>query len=159
MSERTYYIRYECPDHMNPAEFLADLISVDYSSAESVHSSQTRIDKLVAEFLENALVIECVSSVDAWKNSKIQTKFARKSLTKHQSGWWKQFRLLLKRAWMQAFRDGPTNKVRTRMSVASAIIFGSVFWRMGRSQTSIQDRMGLLQACLSFVSLILEHAN
>ncbi|KAG4918812.1 hypothetical protein JHK85_057093 [Glycine max] len=31
------------------------------------------------------------------------------------------------------------------MSIASAIIFGSVFWRMGNSQTSIQDRMGLLQ--------------
>ncbi|XP_028553232.1 ABC transporter G family member 7 isoform X2 [Dendrobium catenatum] len=92
---------YECPDHMNPAEFLADLISVDYSSAESVHSSQARIDKFVAEFSENVLVIECVSPVDAWKNSKIQTKFARKALTKHQAGWWKQFRLLLKRAWMQ----------------------------------------------------------
>nr|CAB3472433.1 unnamed protein product [Digitaria exilis] len=45
----------------------------------------------------------------------------------------------------EAFRDGPTNKVRARMSVASAVIFGSVFWRMGKSQTSIQDRMGLLQ--------------
>ncbi|KAE8698982.1 ABC transporter G family member 7 [Hibiscus syriacus] len=45
----------------------------------------------------------------------------------------------------QAPRDGPTNKVRARMSIASAIIFGSVFWRMGRSQTSIQDRMRLLQ--------------
>jgi len=31
------------------------------------------------------------------------------------------------------------------MSVASAVIFGSVFWPMGKSQTSIQDRMGLLQ--------------
>lgn len=57
----------------------------------------------------------------------------------------RQFWLLLKRAWMQASRDGPTNKVRARMSIASAIIFGSVFWRMSRSQTSIQDRMGLLQ--------------
>lgn len=36
------------------------------------------------------------------------------------------------------------------MSIASAIIFGSVFWRMGRSQTSIQDRMGLLQVKLLF---------
>lgn len=45
----------------------------------------------------------------------------------------------------QASRDGPTNKVRARMSIASAMIFGSIFWRMGRSQTSIQDRMGLLQ--------------
>lgn len=31
------------------------------------------------------------------------------------------------------------------MSITSALIFGSIFWRMGRSQTSIQDRMGLLQ--------------
>jgi hypothetical protein len=35
--------------------------------------------------------------------------------------------------YVQAFRDSPTNKVRARMSVASAIIFGSVFWRMGKS--------------------------
>lgn len=136
---------YKSSDHMNPAEFLADLISVDYSSTESVHSSQARIDKLVAEFSQNAFLIECASPVNAWKHSKIPTKFAERSSTKHQAGLWKQFRLLLKRAWMQAFRDGPTNKVRTRMSVASAIIFGSVFWGMGRSQTSIQDRMGLLQ--------------
>lgn len=31
------------------------------------------------------------------------------------------------------------------MSITSALIFGSIFWRMGKSQTSIQDRMGLLQ--------------
>lgn len=49
--------------------------------------------------------------------------------------------------YAQALRDGPTNKVRARMSVASAVIFGSVFWRMGKTQASIQDRMGLLQAC------------
>lgn len=49
---------------------------------------------------------------------------------------------------IKASRDGPTNKVRSRMSIASALIFGSVFWRMGRSQTSIQDRRGLLQVLL-----------
>ncbi|THF98256.1 hypothetical protein TEA_018355 [Camellia sinensis var. sinensis] len=51
---------------------------------------------------------------------------------------------------LTASRDGPTNKVRARMS----IIFGSVFWRMGRSQSSIQDRMGLLQ-----VKLLAENLN
>ncbi|KAG4907583.1 hypothetical protein JHK84_056116 [Glycine max] len=91
---------YQCPDHINPAEFLADLISIDYSSADSVYTSQKRIDGLVESF------------------------------SQRQSA---------------ASRDAPTNKVRARMSIASAIIFGSVFWRMGNSQTSIQDRMGLLQ--------------
>ncbi|KAB2097309.1 hypothetical protein ES319_A01G162900v1 [Gossypium barbadense] len=116
---------YQCPDHANPAEFLADLISIDYSSADSVYSSKKRIDALTGP--------------------KQGMKFGKKIAAKRKGGWWRQFWLLLKRAWMQASRDGPTNKVRARMSIASAIIFGSVFWRMGRSQTSILDRMGLLQ--------------
>lgn len=135
---------YICPDHVNPAEFLADLISVDYTSAESVCSSQKRIDSLAESFLQQSSTILYASpltSREGYKKSKLQ----KRNIVKKKGGWWRQFWLLLRRAWMQASRDGPTNKVRARMSIASAIIFGSVFWRMGRSQTSIQDRLGLLQ--------------
>ncbi|KAG6524230.1 hypothetical protein ZIOFF_014136 [Zingiber officinale] len=137
---------YECPDHENPAEFLADLISIDYSSSESVHTSQKRIDDLVEAFSNSSLMVQCSSPVMLLESSKVSAKLGKKTMSKRRGGWWRQFRLLLKRAWMQASRDGPTNKVRARMSIASAIIFGSVFWRMGRTQTSIQDRMGLLQS-------------
>ncbi|KAL5761107.1 hypothetical protein ACOSQ2_019945 [Xanthoceras sorbifolium] len=132
---------YLCPDHVNPAEFLADLISIDYSSAESVYSSQKRIDNLVESFSQQLSTIIYATPLSGRKGFKSP----KKNIVKKKGGWWKQFWLLLKRAWMQASRDGPTNKVRARMSIASALIFGSVFWRMGRSQTSIQDRMGLLQ--------------
>ncbi|KAG9450127.1 hypothetical protein H6P81_010092 [Aristolochia fimbriata] len=143
----TYFanLGYRCPSHVNPAEFLADLISIDYSSPESVYSSRKRIDELVEAFSRDASGIFFLSPATAGDNVKVPSRFQRRSVIKHKGRWWKQFWLLLKRAWMQASRDGPTNKVRTRMSIASAIIFGSVFWRMGRSQTSIQDRMGLLQ--------------
>ncbi|KAL1568548.1 ABC transporter G member 7 [Salvia divinorum] len=133
-----------CPDHVNPAEFLADLISVDYSSAESLDASQKRIDGLIELFSEqipSTLYGTSLTELDL----KDTTILRKKAITKGKGGWWRQFCLLLRRAWMQASRDGPTNKVRSRMSIASAIIFGSVFWSMGRSQTSIQDRMGLLQ--------------
>ncbi|KAF7827702.1 ABC transporter G family member 7 [Senna tora] len=132
---------YHCPDHVNPAEFLADLISIDYSSADSVDSSQKRIDGLVESFSQRQSTIIYATPI----TGKVIHKRGIRTVAKKKGGWWKQFWLLLRRAWMQASRDGPTNKVRTRMSIASAIIFGSVFWRMGRSQTSIQDRMGLLQ--------------
>ncbi|XP_004238859.1 ABC transporter G family member 7 isoform X1 [Solanum lycopersicum] len=134
---------YICPDHVNPAEFLADLISIDYSSRESVYSSQKRINGLVESFSEKIPEVLYATSL-VRDSSKTHVNFQKKSISR-KGGWWRQFRLLLKRAWMQASRDGPTNKVRARMSIASALIFGSVFWRMGRSQTSIQDRMGLLQ--------------
>ncbi|KAG7032043.1 ABC transporter G family member 7 [Cucurbita argyrosperma subsp. argyrosperma] len=134
---------YNCPDHVNPAEFLADLISIDYSSADSVYSSQKRIYGLVESFSRYSSTI--LYAIPIEKRQVLAGKKSRKSKLLKKGGWWRQFCLLLKRAWMQASRDGPTNKVRARMSIASAIIFGSVFWRMGRSQTSIQDRMGLLQ--------------
>ncbi|KAK4715510.1 hypothetical protein R3W88_013848 [Solanum pinnatisectum] len=134
---------YICPDHVNPAEFLADLISIDYSSRESVYSSQKRINGLVESFSEKTPEVLYATSL-VRDSSKTHVIFQKKSISR-KGGWLRQFRLLLKRAWMQASRDGPTNKVRARMSIASALIFGSVFWRMGRSQTSIQDRMGLLQ--------------
>ncbi|KAL4301667.1 hypothetical protein GQ457_10G029600 [Hibiscus cannabinus] len=136
---------YQCPDHANPAEFLADLISIDYSSADSVYSSQKRIDALVEAFSTQSSAVLYATSLTGKTGPRLGMKFSKKITAKRKGGWWRQFWLLLKRAWMQASRDGPTNKVRARMSIASAIIFGSVFWRMGRSQTSIQDRMGLLQ--------------
>ncbi|KAB1205664.1 ABC transporter G family member 7 [Morella rubra] len=137
--------RYHCPHHVNPAEFLADLISIDYSSAESVSSSQKRIDGLVESFSQQSSTMLYATAITNRELSKSSPKLSKKTGIKKKGGWWRQFWLLFKRAWMQASRDGPTNKVRARMSIASAIIFGSVFWRMGRSQTSIQDRMGLLQ--------------
>ncbi|THG02455.1 hypothetical protein TEA_022425 [Camellia sinensis var. sinensis] len=127
------------------AEFLADLISIDYSSAESVYSSQKRIDGLVESFLQQTSSILYATPLVRRETSKNSMNLRKKTIVKKKGGWWRQFWLLLKRAWMQASRDGPTNKVRARMSIASAIIFGSVFWRMGKSQSSIQDRMGLLQ--------------
>ncbi|KAK1302607.1 ABC transporter G family member 7 [Acorus calamus] len=140
---------YVCPDHVNPAEFLADLISVDYSSAESVHSSQKKIDDLVEAFSQSTSNIARVVPITELEGSKFSMKFGRKLIVRGGVVGGKSSGCSLNehgcRILCQASRDGPTNKVRTRMSVASAIIFGSVFWRMGRSQTSIQDRMGLLQ--------------
>ncbi|RZB89255.1 ABC transporter G family member 7 isoform E [Glycine soja] len=156
---------YQCPDHINPAEFLADLISIDYSSADSVYTSQKRIDGLVESFSQRQSAVIYATPITINDLSNSRKKISQRAVVKKKGVWWKQFWLLLKRAWMQASRDAPTNKVRARMSIASAIIFGSVFWRMGNSQTSIQDRMGLLQVCdvldscmlLSHIGLLLTY--
>lgn len=138
---------HPCPQHVNPAEFFADIISVDYSSAENESKTRKRLDGLVQSFREQSSPE--LNEVDGQKQDAADglKPSLRKAIAKgaKKIGWWKQFRLLLKRAWMQTTRDGPTNKVRANMSISSAIIFGSIFWRMGFLQTAIQDRMGLLQ--------------
>ncbi|VAH70970.1 unnamed protein product [Triticum turgidum subsp. durum] len=92
---------YQCPDHENPAEFLADLISTDYSSAESVQSSQKRIENLIDDFANKVLITEFNSPVTQSEGSEFSTKLAQKSTSKQRRGWWRQFHLLFKRAWMQ----------------------------------------------------------
>lgn len=85
---------------MNPAEFLADLISVDYSSAESVNASQKRIDGLIESFSElmsPTLYATPLSTLD----SKNSTNLRKKTIAKTKVGPWRQFLLLLRRAWMQ----------------------------------------------------------
>ena len=47
----------------------------------------------------------------------------------------------------QVTRDKPTNIGRAMSQISSALVFGCIYWRMGRSQSSIQDRLGLLQVC------------
>ena len=61
----------------------------------------------------------------------------------------KQSLLLFRRAWLQNLRDKATNVSRAMSNISSAAIFGSIFWRLGRSQTSVQNRMGLLQVWLN----------
>ena len=63
----------------------------------------------------------------------------------------RQSLLLFRRAWLQNLRDKATNVSRAMSNISSAAIFGSIFWRLGRSQTSVQNRMGLLQVLLLLV--------
>ena len=77
---------------------------------------------------------------DAASSSRKSSRSRRRGV-----GFVSQFLLLARRSWRQVRRDGRTNRVRLMTSLNSAFVFGSIFWRMGRTQTSIQDRLGLLQ--------------
>ena len=66
-----------------------------------------------------------------------------------------QVRLLLGRSWKQILRDRYTNISRIATNVNSAAVFGAIFWQLKRSQTSIQDRMGLLQVCHGHTHILL----
>eukprot|EP00878_Enallax_costatus_P022833 GHUV01024259.1.p1 GENE.GHUV01024259.1~~GHUV01024259.1.p1 ORF type:complete len:106 (-),score=23.19 GHUV01024259.1:428-745(-) len=57
----------------------------------------------------------------------------------------RQFRLLLRRSWRQITRDRAAAIARLSSNVSSAVIFGAIFFRMQKKQSSIQDRLGLLQ--------------
>eukprot|EP00271_Cylindrocystis_brebissonii_P012948 TRINITY_DN32467_c0_g1_i1.p1 TRINITY_DN32467_c0_g1~~TRINITY_DN32467_c0_g1_i1.p1 ORF type:complete len:685 (+),score=112.06 TRINITY_DN32467_c0_g1_i1:158-2212(+) len=147
---------HKCDVYNNPADFFADLISVDYSSPDAEASSKERVASLVAAFRtqEQQQVQENGGEADherqeggtamGGEEKQMVRPLPGKGLSR-KGGPWVQFKLLLQRAWRQTTRDRSTNLVRGAVNMTSALIFGSVFWRMGLAQTAIQDRMGLLQ--------------
>ena len=125
-----------CPPLTNPAEWLADLVAVDHSSPAAEAESGERVARLQAAWAAStkpgapspARGVR-VGGVDHKPHVSVPS----------------QLRLLAVRAWRQATRDKATTVARAVSNLSSAVIFGSIFWRLGRSQTAIQDRLGLLQ--------------
>lgn len=130
---------HSIPKNSNPAEKFLDLISVDYTSADDQMKSKERIDALVAAFEKNAPPAETANR-PAGSSSEL------KALAPSQ-GPIAQFRALLGRAFRQAVRDRKTNFSRFMSSTMSSLLFGAIYWKIGLTQSTIQDRLGLLQVC------------
>lgn len=137
------HLGHRCPEHTNPAEYFADLISVDYSSEENEAATCKKIADLVEAYSTKQQKKGDHSLISYASDDELVV--TQDAGMVERGGFLWQFQLLLRRAWRQTTRDKVTNRVRGTMSISSALIFGSIFWRMGRSQTSVQDRMGLLQ--------------
>lgn len=94
-------IRYKCPEHVNPAEFFADLISIDYSTPEREEITRGKLASLVNTFsgrISESLYGKYESAAD---NSGVVVRSSSVKLVRPHVGWWKQFRILLRRAWLQ----------------------------------------------------------
>ena len=129
---------FPCPKGQNPAEFLVDLISVDFSSPENEAQSRARIGSLEEAF-RKGLGAELAASGPQGSTVSAQSLVEARAPVATQVLW------LLKRSWKQISRDKITNRIRLSVNINSAIVFGSIFFQMTRKQSTIQDRFGLLQ--------------
>lgn len=135
---------HHCPEHYNPAEFLADLVAIDHSSEEKEKETKERIRTLVAAWKEsnpaNAVAAEHAQHADNNNNAIVEVAEVRPAC-----GLGRQVALLLQRSWRQVTRDKATAVSRASSQLSSAAVFSAIYWRMGHGQAAIQDRLGLLQ--------------
>ena len=60
-------------------------------------------------------------------------------------GAWLQVRTLFKRSWRQVTRDKGAIKLRVLTNVQSALVFGTIWWRLRHIQKAVASRFGMLQ--------------
>jgi len=122
-----------CPPNINPGEFLVDLVSVSHETPEAEEESYQRIN----QFAEAAAV----------QHKSVQPRGPpvdrRGKSTVKRSGPLTQFLLLFRRAWKEVARSKAAIAVKVVQQVMVSAIYGGIY-SLTNSQTSIQDRFGLL---------------
>lgn len=152
---------YSLPPNVSPAEYYVDLVSVDYSSPEEEVATKKRIHWLADQFAQSsqsnyeANRVTVASTVDSEKKNAIIPRKRKGPLSLVRSSATGLFRgvkrsaqkfaILYSRAWKQVTRDKSLNIARFASSIFSSLLFGAIYFRMGKGVSTIADRLGLLQ--------------
>mmetsp|Transcript_30046 Transcript_30046/g.39535 ORF Transcript_30046/g.39535 Transcript_30046/m.39535 type:complete len:673 (+) Transcript_30046:65-2083(+) len=131
---------HKCPAQYNPADFMIDLLSKDITDEKSVDAVNQRTN----EFAQK--------SAEAWRTTGIPVRKAEgelqsalvNSVRKIKSSWFTQFGCLFKRSWTQLARDKFTVTARFVSATILGVVFGSIFWKLGLTETAINSRVSLI---------------
>ena len=159
---------FPCPADTNPAEFLIDLVSVDYTSANATLESRERIDRLVMEFAEanqlnSSTSIFSTRKVTELKQSgglvkeMISGRNIGHRLLMHTTRSVRRFVWLLQRAVRQTMRDNGTNLVRLGVSGILAWIVSTVYGKASPgliTEDSVGDRVTIIAQAAIQVSML-----
>jgi len=147
-----YFARqgYACPDLFNPADFVLDLVSIDYRSKEAEEETKKRVAALSSAFRSNfgsekeePVEVETPDAKTPLKGAKIEDVGHTLNLspTAKLSS---QFYYLAERAIKQIARDKLSTMIKLFQTVFFTLLIGFVYFQMGNDQQSIQNRAGLL---------------
>jgi hypothetical protein len=166
-------IGFACPRDTNPAEYIIDLVSVDYTSAEATFASEARIHKLVAAFaasrpspsvsLSMPLPAQAAATGAAGTHDNDDDEsngvVVRRGMgaVRAVSRSCSRFSLLLKRALRQTLRDSTVNIVRFGVSALLASVIGALYGKQGGgdlSEGSVGDRVTIIAQAAIQVSML-----
>jgi len=140
-----------CPAGINAGEFVVDLVSVPYGSKDEEGEAHRRILELAAaakqqaadgglRFGRRASARDAVASTGEAASGNGRW---RRSGQVQAGSRWTQFRLLFRRAWKEVSRSKAAFLIKASQQLMIALIYGGIY-SLGRTQSSIQDRFGLL---------------
>ncbi|OLY82055.1 ABC transporter G family member 7 [Smittium mucronatum] len=147
-------IGFENPPLENPADFLIDVMTIDYENEDDLQSSIDRVDLLKRSWIEyvskNGVSyigdspssgsfasdnsdlkesdnFDVVLPSEAWKNS-----------------WFSEFSILLKRSWIRQSRDKSVLFSKIFGAIFTALLVGFTFFKRATGFSEAQNKIGLL---------------
>ncbi|KAJ8100914.1 P-loop containing nucleoside triphosphate hydrolase protein [Lipomyces tetrasporus] len=130
----TYFSRlgYTVPEHMNPADYLIDIVAYDTRSAKLEDESRTRIRLLVT----------------VWRREqnfeRVRISHEPPSLKNKRAPLWREIVVLTERTFKITYRDTLGLVAGTLEAIFMGIMCGLVFYNLDGSLLGIRSMMGAL---------------
>ena len=146
-----YFLRvgHPTPTAFNPADHFLDIISINHRSEAEIQRTTATVEALTVAWLDSAerkATAEKRYSTEMVSADQVSLKMSAAAAAGHSDGpgFLLPFRLLAARAWREQMRNTPELCMKYAMNCFFAVLFGIIYFRMDKSQTSIQDRTGIL---------------
>ncbi|KAH7081670.1 ABC transporter-like protein [Paraphoma chrysanthemicola] len=139
---------YECPQHVNPADFALDLITVDLQHEAREVASRAKVRKLIESWNSDMF--------RAMQAGSIATPAELGSLAREPSSFMSAYSILIRRMTRNMFRQPDIMIARVMQVVGMGIVLALYFAPLKNDYFAIQNRMGFLVevAPLYFVGML-----
>jgi ABC-type multidrug transport system ATPase subunit len=139
---------YDCPQHVNPADFALDLITVDIQHATREEASREKVRKLIEAWHPDLF--------PTTRNGSITTPAELGSLARKPASFTAAYSILIRRATKNFFRMPDLIIARIMQVVGLGIVLALFFAPLRTDYFAIQNRMGFLVeiAPLYFVGML-----
>lgn len=134
----------EVPPMMNPAEYLLDLVNVDFAAGLE---GQERLEKITSSWDHSVMRQRLIASVE--KLNQFSPPFQASTRSTERPGMVMQTLVLLHRAWIKSYRDIVTYWVRVVMYLGLAFMMGTVWLRLTTDQAHIQAFVNAIVSLLN----------
>lgn len=139
---------YDCPRHVNPADFALDLITVDLQNSTREAASRAKVHSLIESWSADKFV--------ATRAGSIATPAELGSLARKPSTFASAYSILIRRATKNMFRQPEILIARIMQVVGLGIVLALYFAPLKSDYFAIQNRMGFVVeiAPLYFVGML-----
>ncbi|KAF2853926.1 ABC transporter-like protein [Plenodomus tracheiphilus IPT5] len=127
---------YECPRHVNPADFALDLITVDLQHATREAASRVKVQRLIESWSADKFVATHVGL--------IATPAELGSLARKPSTFVSAYSILIRRATKNMFRQPEILIARIMQVVGLGIVLALYFAPLKNDYFAVQNRMGFI---------------
>ncbi|XP_018573814.1 ATP-binding cassette sub-family G member 1 [Anoplophora glabripennis] len=143
----------ECPKHYNPADFIIEVCCMEYGDYHDRMVAAVDNGRINCNNLCRLASMEEVSLDNSISSIKEDPLLSEQNFN-HESGWLRQFYILIMRMWLQMWRDKCYLLLRVILYIAIGILIGNLYIGMGQDGSKTIFNFGFYFTCLIFFMYI-----